>query len=81
MPVANSVRRHRKTAGLTQEQLSQICCVSRQTIIAVELRTHEPSLSLAFRIAIALESSVDELFSIESAPLRSTLNAHLVSNS
>jgi putative transcriptional regulator len=81
MPIANSVRHHRKTAGLTQEQLSQICGVSRQTIIAVELRTHEPSLSLAFRIALALESSVDELFSIESAPLRSILNDHLVSNS
>jgi putative transcriptional regulator len=65
MPITNSVRERRKAAGLTQEELSRICGVSRQTIIAVERRLHEPTLSLALRLATALDTTVDELFALE----------------
>lgn len=70
MPVANVVRIRRTAAGLTQEELSRRCGVSRQTIIAIERRVHEPALALALRIATALECTVDDLFTWETAPTR-----------
>ena len=58
----NSIRDRRKESGIAQEKLAKKCCVSRQTINAIENNKYDPSLSLAFRLAAELGATVDELF-------------------
>ena len=58
----NSSRDRRKESGISQEELAKKCCVSRQTINAIENNKYDPSLSLAFRLAAELGATVDELF-------------------
>lgn len=55
----------RKTAGLTQAQLAQLTGVSRQTIISTERGDYAPSVYLALRIAKALATTVEEIFSLQ----------------
>jgi putative transcriptional regulator len=47
----------------TQQQLADAVAVSRQTIAALEKEKYNPSLILAFKLAIALETTIEELFS------------------
>ena len=63
----NTIRERRKARGLSQEELARQCGVSRQTINAIENDKYDPTLSLAFRLAKALETMVDALFSHEDA--------------
>jgi len=44
------------------EELTGICDVSRQTINAIENNKYDPSLDLAFKIALYLDTTVDNLF-------------------
>ncbi|KRM90149.1 hypothetical protein FC80_GL001486 [Liquorilactobacillus cacaonum DSM 21116] len=47
---------------MSQQQLADLCQVSRQTINAVEKGKYAPSLELAFRLAKVFQTTVDELF-------------------
>ena len=58
----NRIREMRKQAGLSQEELARQCGVTRQTINAIENNKYDPTLQLAFRLAGALGTTVDELF-------------------
>ena len=58
----NIIRERRKALGLSQEALAQKCGVSRQTINAIENNKYDPTLSLAFALAKALQLTVDALF-------------------
>lgn len=58
----NSIRELRKEKGISQETLSRMCNVSRQTINAIENNKYDPTLSLAFQLAKVLEVTVDVLF-------------------
>jgi len=46
----------------TQEALGKRVGVTRQTIIAIERGTYNPSLELAFRLAHEFDVSVEEVF-------------------
>lgn len=61
----NHIKVLRKTAKLSQEELANLCKVSRQTINAIENNKYDPSLVLAFDLALHLNSTVDELFIYE----------------
>jgi putative transcriptional regulator len=63
--VANSVKEHRKNAGLTQEDLAAAMKVSRQTIISTEKGKYIPSLPLALKLARFFKCSTDDVFTIE----------------
>lgn len=63
--VANSVREHRKIAGLTQEDLAAAMRVSRQTIISIEKGKYIPSLPLALKLARFFKCSTDDVFTLE----------------
>jgi len=63
--VANSVKEHRKNAGLTQEDLAAAMKVSRQTIISIEKGKYVPSLPLALKLARFFKCSTDDVFTIE----------------
>lgn len=62
MNVENKIREMRREKGLLQEQLAKKCGVSRQTINAIENNKYDPTLTLAFKLAQELGTTVDELF-------------------
>lgn len=46
----------------TQQDLAEICQVSRQTINAIEKGEYNPTIHLCVAICKALDKSLDELF-------------------
>lgn len=58
----NRIRVLRTEKGLSQEELAQRCGVTRQTVNAIENNKYDPTLSLAFRLADELGTTVDALF-------------------
>lgn len=62
-PLVNRVRELRQArSGMTQEDLAQLCGVTRQTVIALESGRYSPSLELAFRLAHAFGVGVEDVF-------------------
>jgi putative transcriptional regulator len=61
--VVNQIRRLRFEHGeMTQEALARAAGVTRQTIIALEAGKYAPSLELAFRLAHALGTRIEDVF-------------------
>jgi len=61
--ISNSIRRLRFDRGeMTQQELADRVCCTRQTIILLEQGRYGPSLALAFRIAETFGLMVDEVF-------------------
>ena len=59
----NQIRRLRFEHGeMTQQKLSDLAHVTRQTIIALEAFKYNPSLLLALRISKVFGVSVDDVF-------------------
>jgi putative transcriptional regulator len=48
---------------MTQKELAEKVGVTRQTIVAVEKGKYSPSLELAFRIAYAFNTPLEDIFS------------------
>lgn len=55
-------RRLRKEKGLTQTQLAELVGCSQANVFDIETGRSKPRLALAFAIAEALGSTVDDLF-------------------
>ena len=60
----NNLEAARKSAGLTQQQLSELAEVSRKSINAIENGVYVPSTVLALKIAETLGCSVEDLFQL-----------------
>jgi len=61
--VGNHIRRLRFNFDeMTQQQLADKVGVTRQTIVALEKGNYSPSLELAFRIALAFDLPLEEVF-------------------
>ena len=60
----NNLREIRKSAGLTQKELSESAEVSRKSINAIENGIYVPSTVLALKIARTLNCSVEDLFQL-----------------
>jgi putative transcriptional regulator len=58
----NRLKLLRVERGWTQEQLGQALGVSRQAVNALETERHDPSLDLAYRIAVLVERPVEDIF-------------------
>lgn len=58
----NQIKELRKQLRISQDELAKRCKVTRQTINAIENDKYDPTLQLAFKLSIHLNSSVDELF-------------------
>ena len=58
----NRIRVLRTEKCLSQEELAKRCGVTRQTVNAIENNKYDPTLSLAFRLADELGTTVDALF-------------------
>lgn len=61
----NHIKEIRGQKGLLQQELADICNVSRQTVNAIENNKYDPTLELAFKLSAALETTVDKLFIYE----------------
>jgi putative transcriptional regulator len=61
----NNIRRLRFERGMTQEELALRVGVSRQTVMSIERGATNPSVLLAFKIAMALQFPVTEVFQME----------------
>jgi len=63
--IENTVRRLRfNNDEMTQEQLADLVGISRQTVVAIEKYKYTPSLELAFKIALAFNKEIQEVFFI-----------------
>ncbi len=58
----NQLRALRTERGWTQEELGRQLGVSRQAVIALESDKHDPSLDLAYRIAVLFGRPVEAVF-------------------
>lgn len=58
----NNIKKYRTERKISQEELARLTSTTRQTIIAVEKGTFNPSAKLALLICIALDASFEELF-------------------
>jgi putative molybdopterin biosynthesis protein len=63
MSPSNRVRERREALGLSQAELASSCGLSRQSIGAIEAARATPSVEVALRLARALETQVETLFS------------------
>ena len=59
------IKELRARYDLTQEDLAKKIGVRRETILFIEKGKYNPSLKLAHDIAIALQTTIDELFMFE----------------
>ncbi len=63
LPIRNNVRRLRFNQDeMTQQQLADLCNISRQTVVAIEKDRYSPSLELAFKIALAFGKDIQDVF-------------------
>lgn len=64
--ISNTIRTLRfHSDEMTQQELADKVGVTRQTIVAIEKAKYSPSLELAFRIARAFDSPLEEVFTFE----------------
>ncbi len=60
----NNLEELRRSAGLTQKELSESAGVSRKSINAIENGIYIPSTLLALKIAKTLKCNVEDIFQI-----------------
>ncbi|WP_448947607.1 helix-turn-helix transcriptional regulator [Lachnoanaerobaculum sp.] len=65
MNLKNKLDKLRKIRGLTQEEFAKELKVSRQTVSAIENGKYNPSLDLAFEIALYFNMTIEEVFTYE----------------
>jgi putative transcriptional regulator len=58
----NRLKIYRAMHNLTQDQLAKELCVARATINAIEKQRYDPSLKLAFQIAVFFDVRIEDIF-------------------
>ena len=58
----NCIRELRSKRGLTQQQLSELVNVSSRTIISLEKGQYNPSVLLAYKLAVIFECKIEDVF-------------------
>lgn len=61
----NRIKVERAEKDITQQELAEAVCVSRQTIVAIENGRFMPSTPLALKIARYFGKQVEQLFILE----------------
>ncbi|MDD4412736.1 MAG: helix-turn-helix transcriptional regulator [Patescibacteria group bacterium] len=61
----NRIKELRAKLNITQEELANLAEVRRETIVFLEQGKYNPSLNLAFKVAKALKSNIEEIFEFE----------------
>lgn len=65
---AAKIRFYRKAKGLTQKELGEKIGVKHNTVSGYESGTNEPEQNILFKIAAALEISINDLFPATTTP-------------
>ena len=65
------IKELRAREGLTQEDLARLVGVRRETILFMEKGRYNPSLKLAYRVARALKSGIEEVCVFEEDDMKS----------
>jgi putative transcriptional regulator len=65
----NRLRVLRAERNWSQQKLADELKVSRQTVNAIENGKYDPSLPLAFKMAVVFEMPIEEIFEPEEADL------------
>lgn len=60
-----NLKKYRKLANLTQDDLAELVNVRRETIVRLESGRYNPSLELAIYISRAVNAPVEEIFIVE----------------
>lgn len=60
--ITNRILVLRAERGLSQKEVADLLGVSRQTIISLEKNKYNPSLKLAFDIALLFEVDISDVF-------------------
>ncbi|NLL21993.1 MAG: helix-turn-helix transcriptional regulator [Firmicutes bacterium] len=60
-----NLKKYRRLAELTQEELAQLVGVRRETIIRLEAGKYNPSLKLAIDISRVVKAPIEEIFIFE----------------
>ena len=63
--IKTRIKELRARYDLTQDELAELVGVTRQTMLYLEKGKYNPSLLLAYKVAKALKSSIQEVFIIE----------------
>lgn len=63
--IKNRVYEIRTKQKLTQQELAELVGVSRQTIIALEKGSYNPSLELALKLSKVLDENVENIFTLD----------------
>jgi len=50
---------------MTQQQLADLVFVSNRTIISLEKEQYNPSIMLAYKIALVFNTTIEELYELE----------------
>jgi transcriptional regulator with XRE-family HTH domain len=74
--LAHNIKIHRKSHGLTQENLAEKVNTASTYIAMIESGRRTPSFKMIERIAEVLRIDAPELFSMKSYPPESTLELH-----
>ncbi len=62
--ITNSIHVLRAEKRMTQQELADAIGVTRLTVSSLEKGNYNPSLELAFRIAMYFEKSLEEIFTV-----------------
>lgn len=61
----NRIVELRQQKKMTQQDLADQLCVSRQTIISLEKGKYDPSIGLAHKIAVLFGKRIEDIFLFE----------------
>lgn len=65
MNLSNTLKLLRQSHNLSQLELAEMVGCSRQTIISIETGCKNPSVEIALKIAYALNTPIEKIFSLE----------------
>ena len=65
MPLHNHLKELRARLGVNQQEMGRLVGASRQTISQIERGDYSPSVTLALKLARALNVTVEEIFAYE----------------
>lgn len=63
--IKNRIVELRKLQGITQKEMADKLSVSRQTIISLENGRYNPSITLAYKVAVMFGKTIEEVFLFE----------------
>ena len=62
LKLQNNIKEIRQKKNLSQQELGNLVGTTRQTIIAIEKGTFNPSAKLALLLCVALDAKFEQLF-------------------